>query len=66
MYFAATAEGGYGSPANVWSGRVQRGNKSGTGTYKDDLHVDAGLTDQGKDGEPLRDQFDAYGGASGD
>ncbi|KAG6861630.1 hypothetical protein C0995_014069 [Termitomyces sp. Mi166 len=58
----STAEGGYGSPANVWSGRAQRGNQSGTGTYRNDLQ-DAGLTDQGKDGEPLRDQFDGFVGA---
>ncbi|KAG6876407.1 hypothetical protein C0992_013068, partial [Termitomyces sp. T32_za158] len=56
-------EGGYGSPSNVWSGRAQRGNQSGTGTYRDDLQVDLGLTDQGKDGEPLRDQFNDNGNA---
>ncbi|KAH0585623.1 hypothetical protein H2248_008847 [Termitomyces sp. 'cryptogamus'] len=62
----STAEGGYGSSMNVWSGRAQRGNRSGTGTYTDGTLVDAGLTDQGKDGEPLGDQFDHYRVASSD
>ncbi|KAG6810551.1 hypothetical protein H0H92_012627 [Tricholoma furcatifolium] len=58
-----TAEGGYSSSSNVWSGRAQRGNKTGTGTYQSDSDQvrNAGLTDIGKDGEPLRDQYDDYG-----
>ncbi|KAG6918414.1 hypothetical protein DXG01_014593 [Tephrocybe rancida] len=58
---SASSEGGYGSSANVWSGRAQRGNTSGTGLYGGGLGAHTGLTDQGKDGEPLRDQFDDYG-----
>ncbi|KAG6840337.1 hypothetical protein C0991_007338 [Blastosporella zonata] len=58
IVFEATSEGGYGSAANVWSGRAQRGNKTGTGTYSAGSESE-GLTNQGKDGEPLRDQYDA-------
>ncbi|KAG6817234.1 hypothetical protein H0H87_011291 [Tephrocybe sp. NHM501043] len=45
-----TSEGGYGTSTNVWSGRAQRGNKTGTGTYGESVVGGEGLTNQGKDG----------------